>query len=223
MSDILFCIIPALSAKDLLPNRAMFQLISPRNVLKSGWIETAHCYDCLLDSDMKAGESPERYCVSMVIMVMDFLYLTFQPYDEKNKPHDSLETALCAMIKKLADEKFDKILALLAIAYEFQGRRQDFKRIFEFFHDKEAARLESTGLRAFRPKKISLQQKTMLCLESLLEYPRAHQRLCRQYAREMETIEDENILDGFKDAFRASEYGELKHNSLSGLEVLINL
>ena len=211
-SDILFCMIPAFSAKDMLPNYEMLQLISPRNILTSGWLEIAHCCKYLLDSDMRT-DPPERYSFAAVIMVMDFLYLASQPYDTTNKPDDSLEIELSAIIKKLAGGRFAGILANLAIAYEFQRRRDAFRRIFEIFGDAREM-VKSKGISSFFLNTKQLHEEmpdTMESLERNLSLPRVHQRLCRQYAREMKVIPDDTLLEWNKSRSPTSEDGELGH------------
>ncbi|KAK7432975.1 hypothetical protein QQZ08_000446 [Neonectria magnoliae] len=82
--DILLCMIPALSFKDLLPNQAMLKLI-PQFGHGQGWAETARFYNRLLETSL-GNAIEENFCYAVVVAAMDFLYFACEPYDKYITP-----------------------------------------------------------------------------------------------------------------------------------------
>lgn len=91
VNQILFCMIPALSFHDLLPNQPILGLI-PKIENGQGWKETAHCYNNLLESGISAGEGgEEKFCFFVVVDATDFLHLACEPYSGPNVPPPDLD------------------------------------------------------------------------------------------------------------------------------------
>ncbi|KAK5656787.1 hypothetical protein OQA88_4335 [Cercophora sp. LCS_1] len=109
-NDILFCVVPAFSSRDLLPNDAILSLMpnDPPRIQQHGWARTASFYRSLLESNI--GTTVEEYfALAVVVDTMDFIYLAFEPYGD-NIPPDS----------ELKDE----------LVYECQRRSKTFQAIF---------------------------------------------------------------------------------------------
>ena len=142
-NDILLCMVPALSFKDLLPNNTMLKLM-PQPERGATWLEASRAYKRLLDS--KIGTSTgENFCYAVVTAVLDFLYIACEPYDEYITAPAELRQELVRIVKKLLSSKFAAVVAKLAPVYELQGRREQFLEIFRFYRkgNKKGKNLES--------------------------------------------------------------------------------
>ncbi|UPL02498.1 hypothetical protein LCI18_013432 [Fusarium solani-melongenae] len=123
-TDILLCMIPALSSRNLLPNQAILKLM-PRVDSGRGWGETASCYKKLLQT-IKTDEVSEedRLSVAIVVASMDFLSLAYEPYDEQMKPPEGLDDEIEAIAQELLSPKFTIVLEKLAPVYRCQYRHR---------------------------------------------------------------------------------------------------
>lgn len=121
-NDILLCMIPALSSKNLLPNQAILKLM-PRVSSSRGWVEIAICHYKLLRT-IKADKVSEedRLSVGIVVASMDFLSFAYEPYDEQLDPPEDLDDELRAIAQELLSPKFTAILEKLAPVYRRQDR-----------------------------------------------------------------------------------------------------
>lgn len=135
--DILLCVIPAFSSKDLLPNRAMLQLLPPLKGDK-GWAATARCYHDLLGTKLMK-QKPEMLLHCVVAYVMDFVYFANQPYDEIFRPEDKLDRVLKNIITDIGSPSFSQVVQMLAPMHGHRGRRRVFDRIFKQYTPPEAA------------------------------------------------------------------------------------
>lgn len=155
--DILLCIIPAFSSKDLLPNRVMVQLLPP---LKgdTGWAATARCYRDLLDTKLRK-QKPEKLSYCVVAYVMDFVYFAHQPYDEVFKPEEELNRVLKDIVINLNSPSFSQVVRMLAPVHSHQGRRETFGRIF-----KQYARPKSASFKMYEDDEEHMRMS--------LEYPK---------------------------------------------------
>lgn len=159
MTQILFCMIPALSFHDLLPNHAILNLI-PKAGQGQGWEETAHCYNKLLESGIRAGKGEEeRLCLFVVVDTMDFLYLACEPYSGSNLPPSELDVELRGLAEKLASPKFAGTVAKLAPIYNLQKRVVAFRSIFKRY--KPTDDTNRSILDAFAQKDCELTPKSL--------------------------------------------------------------
>ncbi|KAK5654305.1 hypothetical protein OQA88_7483 [Cercophora sp. LCS_1] len=121
-TDILLCIIPALSFADLLPNEAMLEIL-PQKTPDYGWVEVADCYDHLLQSNL--GKSiEERFCYEVVVATVDFLVVVSEPYDDDTEPSDELRETLRRLAITLLSG-YHQILGKLFMIYHLQSRFGD--------------------------------------------------------------------------------------------------
>jgi len=155
ISQSLFCMIPALSFHDLLPNHAVLKIL-PKVGRGQGWEETAHCYNQLLETNIRADEhKKERFCYSVVVDAMDFLYVASEPYSHSIVPPPELDVELKTLATKLASSKFAPITQSLAPIYDLQHRRRAFRSIFKRYLPAEGA--GGSPMQAFNTKSAELQ------------------------------------------------------------------
>jgi hypothetical protein len=130
-NDILMCIVPALSFKDLLPNRQMLELL-PQIGSGQGWVETASCYNQLLKTHI-GTTTKESFCYAVVVKTMDFLYYACEPYDKFVMPRYELRGQLQTIVKALASPKFVRAMAKLVPVFDLQRRGEAFRDILALF------------------------------------------------------------------------------------------
>ncbi|KAK3330422.1 hypothetical protein B0H66DRAFT_527778 [Apodospora peruviana] len=168
ITDILLCIIPAFSFKDLLPNHIILKLL-PQIGQGQGWEETARCYNRLLQDTSIRTDKAETFCYSVVINAMDFLYLACEPYDECLPPPRELNTELCDIVATLIEPRFARVIKTLAPIYNLQHRRRAFEFIFRKFKPNDE---KNECLAAFQPgPKPELDQKL---LKDILGFSAGH-------------------------------------------------
>ncbi|KAJ8108493.1 hypothetical protein OPT61_g8136 [Boeremia exigua] len=134
--EILLCMIPAFSFKDLLPNRVMLKLI-PQVRLGQGWAETARCYNRLLEQSMRVTShetmAEEKFCFNVLVATIDFLIFASEPYDDYIDPPEELKVELEGIVCRLVSSRFAPVIKKLALAYQLQRRHRDIERIFKLF------------------------------------------------------------------------------------------
>ncbi|KAF4884743.1 Ankyrin-3 [Colletotrichum fructicola] len=124
-TDILLCMIPALSFKRLLPNQAILRLM-PRVGSGRGWLETATCYRQLLETIEKNHVSvDDRLGVAATVASIDFLSLAYEHLELP--PYLSKEVG--AIEQHLASAEFAGIMDKLEPAYRQQNRHELFQKI----------------------------------------------------------------------------------------------
>jgi hypothetical protein len=148
MTDILLCIIPALSFMDLLPNEAILSLL-PTQSPDQGWAETAHCYRNLLKTDMGVS-TEEHFCYAAVVASIDFLLFASEPYDDYVMPSPELKNELMAMVAILI-RRFGSIVGKLFPVYAMQSRLTVFQQTLDRF-GVDFLRLERYDLMSERTK-----------------------------------------------------------------------
>lgn len=126
--DILLCMIPALSSKDLLPNHVILKLIPPVRRDQS-WTTIARCYSRLLKTNIRTNP-PELFCYSVVVEAMDFLQFSCEPYDQFFEPHGELRDELRRLVDRLVSQDYEQVLKRLAPVYAIQQRWTRFLQIF---------------------------------------------------------------------------------------------
>ncbi|KAK3343525.1 hypothetical protein B0T25DRAFT_554551 [Lasiosphaeria hispida] len=121
-TEVLLCIIPALSFADLLPNEVMLRILPQKNP-DWGWAEVADCYDHLLQSSL--GKSiEERLCYEAVVVTVDFLLVVTEPYGDDTEPWHELGGALNRLANTLISG-YPHILGKLFMIYHLQRRFGD--------------------------------------------------------------------------------------------------
>lgn len=135
-SEILLCMVPAFSFRDLLPNENVLSLMpsDPQRIQQHGWTRTASFYYSLLESDI--GVAIEEYfAVAVVVETMEFIYMAFEPYtDDENvkiPPDPDLKYETGRLVGCLS-ERFQFILKKLLPVYACQRRRRIFQGIFRY-------------------------------------------------------------------------------------------
>ena len=135
-SEILLCMIPAFSFRDLLPNHVILKLI-PQIRHGQGWAETARCYSRLLEQSMRVvpqgNMAEEKFCYNVVVATIDFLCFACEPYDKHVVAPEELSTELEDIVARLASTKFAPIVKKLAQAYFLQLRHEVIADVFELF------------------------------------------------------------------------------------------
>ncbi|KAI8655590.1 Protein SSH4 [Fusarium keratoplasticum] len=131
-TDMLLCMIPALSSRSLLPNQAIFKLM-PRVGSGRGWVEIANCHKKLLET-IKTDEVSEedQFSVAIVVASMDFLSFAYEPYDEQTKPPPDLDNELKTIVEKLLSPKFITVLEKLAPVYRRQCRHRLLYNVLQY-------------------------------------------------------------------------------------------
>lgn len=139
-NEILLCMIPAFSSKDLLPNHAILELI-PQVRLGQGWAETARCYNRLLEQSMRVTSlqsmAEEKFCYNVIVATVDFLIFASEPYGDQIDPPQELKIELEGIVCRLISSRFTPIVKL-AQAYHLQHRHRIIARIFVSFGGKES-------------------------------------------------------------------------------------
>ncbi|KAJ3457220.1 hypothetical protein MRS44_014361 [Fusarium solani] len=131
-TDILLCMIPALSSRNLLPNQAILKLM-PRVSSGRGWVETAICHEQLLETIKTDKVSEEdRLSVGIVVASMDFLSFAYEPYDEQMKSPRDLDDELEAIAQELLSPKFTTIMEKLAPVYRRQYRHSLLYSVLQY-------------------------------------------------------------------------------------------
>jgi hypothetical protein len=128
-SDILLCMIPALSFKDLLPNHTILKLLPPI-CYPQGWVATAQCYNSLLGTSIRTTNPAEMLGYSIMVAAMDFLHFVCEPYDDFVEPQRALKVEIQTLVESLVSTRFRPILTKLAPLYTIQHRRKPFEKIF---------------------------------------------------------------------------------------------
>lgn len=123
-TDILLCMIPALSSRNLLPNQAILKLM-PRVDSGRRWVEIANGHKKLLET-IKTDEVSEedRLSVAIAVASIDFLSFAYEPYDEQTKPPQDLDSELKTIAQELLSPKFITVLEKLAPVYRRQYRHR---------------------------------------------------------------------------------------------------
>lgn len=130
--DIMLCIIPALSERDLLPNHAMLQLIPPVSAAND-WATVARCYHSLMLSTLEISK-PEKLCYAVTVHVMDFLELACQPYSKSFMPAEHLLLELREIVRNLRVDHFIRVLQnIIAVLHKRQGRGTVFENIIRLY------------------------------------------------------------------------------------------
>ena len=173
-TDILLCMIPALSFKDLLPNEAMLRLL-PQVSKGQGWVETTRCYNDLLQSDIGTRKD-EYYSYAVVTRAMDFLFFACEPYDATFMPHIELTAELETLVSHLMGPKLSPIVEKLIPVYELQRRGRVFARILSLFG------VMPIG---FVDPEIKMSE---VFLQSKLRFSKGHIRVYRQVLQSRMTV-----------------------------------
>ena len=128
MSDILLCMIPALSSRDLLPNDQLLKLV-PQIDSSRGWVETARYHRELLRTHM-ITQTKERFSFAVAVRAIDFLLLAFEPYLDITELGKDLQEELAHIGAELVNGKLGEVVEILAPVYELQER--PLKKLVDF-------------------------------------------------------------------------------------------
>lgn len=194
--DILLCMIPALSFKDLLPNERILRLI-PQMSPGCSSVETARCYHNSLKTMRTHIEG--HFTFSVVAMTMDFLNLAFEPYGEDRDVDDYDDLSndddqssddgrsfdpreeLLRVAKTLATEKFGEVVQRLAPIYELQNRRRDFLVIFKHSNQSTGEEDDPQWLDRFIQtfqEEVKIESDFFELHGRNLDFTRAHKIMC---------------------------------------------
>lgn len=131
--DILLCIIPALSARKMLPNQVVLRLV-PQMTHSTEWSEIATCHQKLLETiETEKISIYDKLDVGIVVATMDFLSFACENYDERNAPLGEMDNKIKNIAQKLTTARFADIFKELALVYSKQDRRSMFSSIFKRF------------------------------------------------------------------------------------------
>lgn len=128
-TDILLCIIPALSSRDLLPNEQFLELVPQIDHNNKKWIETARYYKELLHTPL-ITRTKEQFSFAVAVRAIDFLHLAFEPYLDTTELDNNLQEELVCISTALVQGKLREVVDILAPVYEFQNRA--FKKLEAF-------------------------------------------------------------------------------------------
>lgn len=131
-SEILLCMVPALSFNDLLPNEKMLSLmpLEFQHIQGYGWAQTASFYHDLLS--LIVAEIEEYFALAAVVQAMEFVYFASEPFTKDIKPEPELDIALNKLVARLSGD-FPNILKNLSPVYSLQGRRKSFEAVFHHY------------------------------------------------------------------------------------------
>jgi hypothetical protein len=188
-NDILMCIIPALSFKDLLPNRPMLELL-PQIGSGQGWAETASCYNRLLETHI-GTTIEESFYYAVVVKTMDFLYYACEPYDKFVTPPKELNEQLKPIVETLASLKFVHVVTELIPIFDVQQRRGAFRDIFALFgRDKMGRDWDISTAR-----RLDEDDDNMDVLKRHLGFSEGHQGVYRQLIGQKEEPQYHRIVE----------------------------
>ncbi|KAH4204597.1 hypothetical protein HBI25_219440 [Parastagonospora nodorum] len=135
-TDILLCVIPAFSFRDLLPNHALLETIPQIRHGKS-LVGTANGYIKLLEQSLSIapyGTTVEgKFWYTLVVAAIDFLFFASEPYDEYIQAPEELRTALQDVVVRLTSNIIAPVIKKLAGAYMLQRRNGEIAAIFKLF------------------------------------------------------------------------------------------
>lgn len=188
MTDILLCIVPVLSAEDLLPNSAILKLV-PEPQRGQSWSEIARAYRDVLDYIPISMLAEERFCYAVITRIMDFFYVACEPYDSSLLPPLELRLTLAQLFSSLRD--FWPVVVKLAPVYDAQGRKKQFVRYFRFFEGENKDQNESGDADDVADKisqfeRAGLSEMKTDFLERKLGFGKGHIRLLDSIKQEME-------------------------------------
>ncbi|KAJ4303131.1 hypothetical protein N0V90_002023 [Kalmusia sp. IMI 367209] len=161
-SEILLCMVPALSYQDLLPNERILSLM-PRDfqqIQNHGWAQTASFYHDLLKSSIGA-EIYEYFALAVVVEAMEFVYLASEPFTKDIKPEKELDDELRRVVRRLA-QGFPAILGKISPVYDLQKRRDDFEVIFHHYASHEEEGFTEVEFPLWQPGKKNSEQDELL-------------------------------------------------------------
>ncbi|KAF5689053.1 hypothetical protein FDENT_4555 [Fusarium denticulatum] len=153
-TDILLCIIPALSSQNLLPNDILLTRIPPIDP-NQGWMNLLRCYTELLDK-ATGFQKQDKLRSSVTIHAMEFLYQAFHAYDRFNRisfdQRSGLQDLTRALISRSRKQK--RFFTRLSQVYRVQKRLDTFEQVFRLFRasDKEVERLGLVKLKLIKQK-----------------------------------------------------------------------
>ena len=207
VSDILLCMIPALSFKDLLPNDRILTLI-PQMSSGRSWVESARCHNELLKIGM-GTHTEDRFAFSVVVRAIDFLYVAFEPYkqnndrgkdddlDDHNTLTSDLREELSNLVNTLASKRFKAVLRILVPVYELQKRRKELLNIFNRLHSYEEEE-ESKGLKSintsFELEQNSVDEDFFERQGKNLDFTKLHINVCRHIFSGRDWIQEPSRL-----------------------------
>lgn len=169
--DILLCMIPAFSRRDLLPNHAMLQLI-PSVSVTNDWASIASCYHKLMMSTLEIRK-PEKLCYSVTVHVMDFLELACKPYSKSDKPSEYLLPEIRKIVGALRSDHFLRVLqGIIAGLHNRQGRSAVFKSIICLYGGESDEWQEL--LRLYQEDQTSIAREE---LKTIVGYSDCHQKV----------------------------------------------
>lgn len=174
-THILLCMIPALSFRDLLPNHDIVPRLIPQIGPGQGWAETAGFYKNLLETSVRITPEEEKFCYTIVVATMDFIYLACRPYDESNEMPKELGEELRAIVSKLSSKDYARVIKKLAPIYSQQKRAMVFGRIFEQY---KASEDSGDCSEIFRKQKDIEDGSLPPEISEFLNYPSIKVRLC---------------------------------------------
>lgn len=188
-NDILMCMIPALSFKDLLPNQPMLELL-PQVGSGQGWVETARCYNRLLETPI-GTTIEEDFCYAVVVKTMDFLHLACEPYDDSIRPSPELNDQLKTIVETLSSKFVDVVSKLIPI-FNLQQRGDAFRDIFASFGYEELRDLPDN----FPMQGNHQDDEYMNLLERKLGFSKGHRKVCGSRIKEKEKAQDSETGPG---------------------------
>ncbi|KAI8712283.1 B30.2/SPRY domain-containing protein [Fusarium sp. LHS14.1] len=120
-NDILLCVIPALSYRDLLPNEMILGLMPSisQGIRQYGWQQMAWLYNQLLT--VCSGLDGERFAMAVLVDTIEFIILCSESHELIDK--------LGGLPSYIA-EKFPQTLTQLAPCYKLQNRQRQLYELF---------------------------------------------------------------------------------------------
>ncbi|UPK95434.1 hypothetical protein LCI18_006369 [Fusarium solani-melongenae] len=125
VNDILLCVIPALSFRDLLPNEVVLELMPSisesisEGIQQHGWLEMTHLYRKLLGRC--SGRDGERFVTAVLVETIEFILIASQS-------HALIDTLRSLLVE--ISEKFPRTLKHTAQGFHLQGRAQKLHQVF---------------------------------------------------------------------------------------------
>jgi ankyrin repeat protein len=175
-NEILLCMIPALSFRDLLPNERMLDLMPSVNE-GHGWVQTSLCYKALLSTSI-GKQLEESFSYAVVVATMDFLILACEPFTDGVSPPEELGMALRIIVEIISTD-FAHILKWLSPIYDLQNRLDAFITIFKKFGNQNS----KDGPDFLRKGDLALEDPTLKDKLDMIGFSESHRRVYRASGR----------------------------------------
>ncbi|EAT77183.2 hypothetical protein SNOG_15518 [Parastagonospora nodorum SN15] len=183
-TDILLCVIPAFSFRDLLPNHALLETIPQIRHGKS-LVGTANGYIKLLEQSLSIapyGTTVEgKFWYTLVVAAIDFLFFASEPYDEYIQAPEELRTALqdvvlfgggedlpgCLKALEVPDKKLDYVFFEGSLGFS-----KSYRAVYEAFTENKRNAYDTVGIDGMSPLHLATKNGHARLVEKIMKKKR---------------------------------------------------